>query len=451
MDDPGQTNILSQLLLLLFLTILNGFFASAEMAMVSTNKSKIKRLADKGNKKAKLVREFQLESTKFLSTIQIAITLAGFFSSASAATGLSEPLGIWLYNMFKISHSNKIAFIAVTLLLVLFNLIFGELVPKRIALHNPEGISMFSVRIIKIVSVVFTPLISFLTFSSNIVMKLIGMDEKDAVEKVTKEEIQAILKKGQLTGTLNKKEAEMINSIIEFNDKLAKEIMTPKVNVFAIDILQPIEKYLPELLDMKYSQIPVYEDDIDNIIGVLRVKDFIKVGAKKGFDNVDLKSILVDPYLVPESKNVGELHKEMQFSKIHFALLIDEFGGFAGLVSLKDLVEEVMGDLEVDDINPKIQKTDNSTYIIDGLITLSDLNEKLNLDISTENFETLSGFLTDLIGFVPKDDDDPTVEVNNLVFKVECVKNKRIDKVKLYIGKDKSDQEGTGEEKKPER
>lgn len=439
--DPAQTNILSQLLLLLFLTGINGLFASAEMAMVSTNKSKIKRIADKGNKKAKLVQEFQVESTKFLSTIQIAITLAGFFSSASAATGLSEPLGKWLFNTFNISHTNEIAFISVTLLLALFTLIFGELVPKRVALHNPESISLFSVRIIKVVSVIFTPIISFLTFCTNLVMKIIRMDEDDAVEKVTKEEIQAILKKGQSAGTLNKKEAEMINSIIEFNDKIAKEIMTPKINVFTIDNLQDIDKYLPELLDMKYSQIPVYEDDIDNIIGILRVKDFIKVGAKDGFNNVDLKSILVDPYLVPESKNVGELLKEMQLSKIHFAVLIDEFGGFAGIVSLKDLVEEVMGDLEDEDINPKVQKLDDSTYIIDGLITIDELNEKLNLNLYSDNYETLSGFLTELIGFIPKENDDPIVEQDHLVFKIKSVKRKRIDKVKLYIGKDKSTDE----------
>lgn len=439
--DPAQTNILSQLLILLVLTGINALFASAEMAMVSTNKSKIKRLADNGNKKAKLVQEFQVESTKFLSTIQIAITLAGFFSSASAATGLSEPLGTWLSNTFNISRTNEIAFITVTLLLALFTLIFGELVPKRVALHNPEGISLFSVRIIKVVSFVFTPVISFLTFCTNLVMKLIRMDEDDAVEKVTKEEIQAILKKGRAAGTLNKKEAEMINSIIEFNDQIAKEIMTPKINVFAIDNLQDIEKYLPELLDMKYSQIPVYEDDIDNIIGILRVKDFIKVGAKEGFDKVDLKSILVNPYLVPESKNVGELLKEMQLSKIHFAVLIDEFGGFAGIVSLRDLVEEVMGDLEDEEINPKIHKVDDSTYIIDGLITIDDLNEKLNLSLSSENYETLSGFLTELIGFIPKENDDPIVEQEHLVFKIESLKRKRIDKVKLYIGKDKSSDE----------
>lgn len=434
-DDPEEANMLSQILVLLLLTLVNAFFACAEMAMVSINKPKIKRLAEQGNKKARMVQEFQYEPTKFLSTIQIAITFAGFFSSASAATGLSVPLGSWLYALIPTSYAQEIAFVSVTLLLAMFTLIFGELVPKRIALQKPETISMFSVRIIKLVSVVFTPIISFLTFATSLVMKLLGSSQKNAEEKVSREEIKALVKRGQATGTLDNKEVEMINSIIEFNDKLAKEVMTPKVNVFAIDNFQPIDKYLPELLDMKYSSVPVYEDDIDNVIGVLKVKDFISEAVKKGFDNVELKPILVEPYLVPESKNVGELLKEMQLSKVHFAILIDEYGGFSGIVTLKDLVEEVMGDFEEDLIDPKVKKIDDSTYIIDGLITIDELNSKLDLDLGSNNYETISGLLIDLIGFIPKEHDDPTIEMDNLVFKIESIKRKRIDKVKLYIGK----------------
>ncbi len=443
-DDPGQTNILSQLIIVFILTGLNAFFAGAEMAMVSTSKSKIKRLADKGDKRAKLVQNFQEDETKFLSTIQIAITLAGFFSSGSAAASLTEPLGGFLNKVIGINfnYASKIAFVTVTLLLALFTLIFGELVPKRVALQNPDSFSLHSVKVVNVVSKIFTPLISFLTFSTNLVMKILRMDDEGAEEKVTKEEIKALIKKGQSTGTLNNKEVEMINSIIEFNNKTAKEIMTPKINVFAIDYLQPIDQYLPTLIEMEYSQIPIYEDDIDNIIGVMRTKDFLKAGLNQGYKNVDIKDILLEPYLVPESKNVGELLKEMQLSKIHFAILIDEFGGFAGIVSLKDLVEEVMGDLEDERIDPEIQKIDDSTYIVNGLITIDDLNDKLNLNLVSDNYETLSGYLIDIIGYIPKDGEGQTIEQDHLVFKIENIKKKRIDKVKLYIGKEeKQDKE----------
>lgn len=443
-DDPGQTNILSQLIIVFILTGLNAFFAGAEMAMVSTSKSKIKRLADKGDKRAKLVQNFQEDETKFLSTIQIAITLAGFFSSGSAAASLTEPLGGFLNKVIGINfnYASKIAFVTVTLLLALFTLIFGELVPKRVALQNPDSFSLHSVKVVNVVSKIFTPLISFLTFSTNLVMKILRMDDEGAEEKVTKEEIKALIKKGQSTGTLNNKEVEMINSIIEFNNKTAKEIMTPKINVFAIDYLQPIDQYLPTLIEMEYSQIPIYEDDIDNIIGVMRTKDFLKAGLNQGYKNVDIKDILLEPYLVPESKNVGELLKEMQLSKIHFAILIDEFGGFAGIVSLKDLVEEVMGDLEDERIDPEIQKIDDSTYIVNGLITIDDLNDKLNLNLVSDNYETLSGYLIDIIGYIPKDGEGQTIEQDHLIFKIENIKKKRIDKVKLYIGKEeKQDKE----------
>ena len=340
-----------------------------------------------------------------------------------------------MFKIFSIPYAERIAFVTVTLLLSLFTLIFGELVPKRVALQNPNAISLFSVRIIKFISVIMTPLTSFLTFSTNMVMKLLGSKEKHGEENVSKEEIKALIKRGQATGTLNKKEFEMINSIIEFNDKLAKEVMTPKIEVFSIDNLKPIDLYLPELLEMKYSSVPVYEDDIDNIIGVLKVKDFINVGVNNGFDKVDLKSILVEPYLVPESKNVGELLKEMQLSKIHFALLIDEYGGFSGIVTLKDLVEEVMGEFEEELKDPKIKKVDDSTYIIDGLLTIDELNSKLDLNLCSDNYETISGFLIDLIGFIPAESDDPIIELDHLVFRIKGMKRKRIDKVKLYIGK----------------
>lgn len=434
-DDPEGASILSQLFILLLLTLINGFFSCAEMAMVSIKKSEIKRLAEEGNKKAIMVQNFQYEPTKFLSTIQIAITFAGFFSSASAATGLSTPLGNWINRIFAITYAERIAFILVTLILALLTLIFGELVPKRIALQNPNGISLFSVRIIKLVSVLTTPIINFLTFCTNLVMKLLGSSTKNADEKVSKEEIKSLIKRGQTSGTLDKKEYEMINSIIEFNDKLAKEVMTPKVNVFTINILQPIDIYLPELLEIKYSRVPIYEDDTDNIIGVLNVKDYIKLAVKDGFNKVDLKSIMTEPFLVPETKNVGELLKEMQLSKNHFAILIDEFGGFAGIVTLRDLVEEVMGDFEEDFIDSKIKKIDNSTYLIDGLMTIDELNSKLDLNLCSDNYETISGLLIDLIGFIPKEHDNSTIEMDHLVFKLQSIKKKRIDKVKLYIGK----------------
>lgn len=437
MDDaePDAGQILMQLIILILLTLVNSFFACAEMAMVSVNKNKIRKYADEGRKSAKLVLQFLDEPTKFLSTIQVAITLAGFFSSAAAATGLSEPVGE-LLDKYNIAYGKQLSLILVTLVLSYFTLVFGELVPKRIALQKPEAISMFCVKPVRMVARIASPFIKLLTFSTNLLTKPFGLTEGNTEEMLSREEIKSLVKEGQVHGVLNKKEKEMINSIMEFDDKSAKEIMTPRINVFAIDINESKEEYMPELLNTKFSRIPVYEEDIDNIIGILFLKDFLKQAINKGFDHVDLRAILRKPYLVPESKVARDLFRELQLTKKQIAVLIDEYGGFSGIVTMEDLVEEIMGDIEdeYDQDGEKIKKLDENTYLIDGMVTIDELNNRLDLDLYSENYDTISGYLIEEIGSIPQERDDRVIEIENLVFRLVSVKHKRIDKVKLYIG-----------------
>jgi putative hemolysin len=438
--NPDAEKIIGQIIILVILTMINAFFACAEMAMVSVNKSKIKRLAEEGKRSAKLVIKFLDEPTKFLSTIQVAITLAGFFSSASAASGLSRPLGIWLSGM-NVPYGSQVSLVMVTLILSYFTLVFGELVPKKVALQKPEAISMFCVKPIKAVSKIAYPFIKLLTFSTNLVTMPFGMKEGNTEEILSREELISLVNEGQAHGVLNKKEKEMINSIMEFDEKIAKEIMTPRIKVFAIDISAPREEYLEELMRTKYTRIPVYEEDIDNVIGMLYIKDFLKEAVKHGYKNVDVRNIMKKPYLVPESKIIKDLFKELQQSKKQIAVLIDEYGGFAGIVTMEDLVEEVMGDIEdeYDPISFKVKKIDDSTYIIDGMTTIDELNIKLDLNLYSENYDTISGYLIDHMGSIPQEHDERTIEIDHLVFKLESVKNKRIDKVKLYIGKEEEE------------
>jgi putative hemolysin len=433
--DPDADKIVAQIMILAILTLVNAFFACAEMAMVSVNKNKIRRMAEEGKKSAKLVLRFLEEPTKFLSTIQVAITLAGFFSSASAAAGLSEPLGKWLQS-HNISYNNQISLVAVTLILSYFTLVFGELVPKKIALQKPEAISMFCVKPINIVSKIASPFIRLLTISTKLITKPFGMDEGNPEEILSREELISLVNEGQTHGVLNRKEKEMINSIMEFDEKIAKEIMTPRISLFAIDISEPKEEYLDKLMNTKYTRIPVYEEDIDNIIGIIFIKDFLKELVNKGRDKADIKSIIRKPYLVPESKVIKDLFRELQQSKKQIAVLIDEYGGLSGIVTMEDLVEEVMGDIEdeYDPVSVKIKKLDDSTYLIDGMATIDEINNKLDLDLYSENYDTISGYLIDHMGSIPMEKDDRSIEVEHLVFKLESVKHKRVDKVKLYIG-----------------
>ena len=432
--DPEPMSLVSQFILILVLTLLNAFFASAEMAIVSVNRNRIKMLADDGNKKASLLVDLLEEPNKFLSTIQVGITLAGFFSSASAATGISEVIGASL-SQLGIPYAQSISLVVITIILSYFTLVFGELVPKRIALQKSEQIAMLSVRPIVFVFKFSKPFVKLLSLSTNVLLRVIGMSDTDLEEKVSREEIKSLVDAGEEYGVINQIEKEMINSIFDFDDKLAKEVMTPRTEVYMINSKLPLS--IEELLEENYSRIPVYEGDMDNIIGILYLKDFLHEAYQVGFENVGIKKLLHRPYFVPECKNIDQLFKELQKSKRHLAVLIDEYGGFSGIVTIEDLIEEVMGDIndEYDDDEPFIRKIDNDTYIVNGLISIKELNDKLhlNLDEETEDYDTLGGFLINQIDYIPSETEECMVEYENLVFKIECVKDKRIEMVKIHI------------------
>ena len=432
--DPEPMNLVSQFILILLLTLLNAFFALAVMAIVSVNRNRIKMLADDGDKKASLLADLLEEPNKFLSTIQVGITLAGFFSSASAATGISEVIGASL-SQLGIPYAQSISLVVITLLLSYVTLVFGELVPKRIALQKSEQMAMLSVRPIVFVSKFAKPFVKLLSLSTNLLLRVIGMSDTDLEEKVSREEIKSLVDAGEEYGVINQIEKEMINSIFDFDDKLAKEVMTPRTEVYMINSQLPLS--IEELLEENYSRIPVYEGDIDNIIGVLYLKDFLHEAYQVGFENVNLKKLLHRPYFVPECKNIDQLFKELQKSKKHLAVLIDEYGGFSGIVTIEDLIEEVMGDIndEYDEDEPFIRKIDNDTYIVNGLISIKELNDKLhlNLDEETEDYDTLGGFLINQIDYIPSETEECMVEYENLLFKVQCVKDKRIETVKIHI------------------
>ncbi|BFK09378.1 hemolysin family protein [Faecalimonas umbilicata] len=432
--DPDGNSILFQLLFLAFLTLVNAFFAGAEMAVVSVNKNRIKVLADEGSKRAALLQTLFEDSTKFLSTIQVAITLAGFFSSASAATGISQVLGGWIAQ-FGIPYSNTIAVVVVTIILSYFTLVFGELVPKRIALQKAEAFSLFVVQPIYIISKVLSPFIKLLSLSTNGFLHLIGMKTENLEEAVSEEEIKKMLETGSENGVFNEIEKEMINSIFSFDDKTAKDVMVPRREVFAIDIEEPLEKILDEILETRHSRIPVYEEQIDNIIGILQVKDVMIEARKKSFEEVDIRALLKEAFFVPDGKSTDELFREMQKTKNRMAVLIDEYGGVSGILTVEDLVEEVMGEItdEHEEEVVELQKIGEKEYLLDGSILIEELNEKLNLKLETENYDTLSGYLIEELGYIPKDSGQCELDADGVHFKILEVKEKRIRKVWMKI------------------
>ncbi|WP_394916342.1 hemolysin family protein [uncultured Robinsoniella sp.] len=432
--DPGATQIALQLLFLVFLTFVNAFFAGAEMAVVSVNKNKIRRLADNGNKKAVLIQKLLEDSTKFLSTIQVVITFANFFSSASAASGISKILGSWM-SKFNVPFSETIALVIVTLLLSFVTLVLGELVPKRIALQKAEAFSLWSVKPIYIISKVMAPFIKLLSLSTNFILRLVGMKTENIEERVSEEEIKALLESGSEQGVFNEIEKEMITSIFSFDDKIAKDVMVPRKAVYAIDIEEPLEDYVDELLSSRHSKIPVYKEDIDNIIGVLHMKDFILAAKENTFTGVKIEEIMQEPYFVPESKNTDELFRDLQTKKNHMAILIDEYGGFSGIVTVEDLVEEVMGEINngYEEEEPEFVQVDEKTYVVDGQMLVDDLNDKLHLKLETENYDTMSGYMVEHLGYIPKDGTHPELKVDGVVLRVDQMEQKAIKKIKIML------------------
>lgn len=433
--DPTSTNIGIQFIIIAVLILVNAYFAASEMAIVSINKTKIHHLSEQGNKKAKIVERLLKEPTSFLSTIQVAITLAGFFNSASAATGLSKVFGDVLMG-WKIPFGESIAMIVITILLSFVTLILGELVPKRIALQKAESIAMACAGPILFISKVLSPFIKLLSFSTSLVLRILGMKDENIEESLSREEIRMMVESGQENGVFNETETEMINSIFEFDDILAVHIMTPRPDVFCIDIDDSMNEYFDELMEMHYTRIPVYEESIDNVIGILHIKDFVVEAYKVGFENVEIRKLLRKPHFVLETKNIDELFKEMQRLHQHIAILVDEYGGFSGIVTTEDLIEEIMGEIE-DEYDEQcehgIQKIDDFSYLIDGNVYLDDINEELMIHLESENHETLSGFLLDLLGEIPEEGQERTIEWDNCIFKVIEVKDKRLHKIELVM------------------
>ncbi|MGK0465084.1 hemolysin family protein, partial [Clostridium sp.] len=427
-------NIMAQFILIGILTLVNAYFASAEMAIVSLNKNKIKKLAEEGNRKAQLLVKFIEEPTKFLLTIQFGITIAGFVASASAARGISNNFEVYLNNL-NVPYSNQIALASITIGLTYIMIVFGELFPKRIAKQKSEAIAMVTVVPIFYISKLVVPFVWLLTASTNVLGEITGVNSKIIEEELSKEEIKSIIAVGQERGAINETAKKMINNIIEFDDKSAEEVMTPRTEVFLININDSVIEFLDELLEQKHSRVPVYDGDVDNIIGILHMKDFIIEARTNGFENVKIKDILHSPYFVNESKNIDELFRELKRAKNHMAVLIDEYGGFSGVVTTKDLIEEVMGNIEdeYDYDEPDIRKVDNNTYIVNGLLSIDELNDNLHLTLVSENYNTIGGFLVSLLGCIPKKNENKTIEYGNVIFKIEEVKERRIGKIKICI------------------
>ncbi|MGL5531921.1 MAG: hemolysin family protein, partial [Culicoidibacterales bacterium] len=349
---------------------------------------------------------------------------------------LSGVLGGYL-STFGIPYGESIALVGVTIILSYITLVFGELLPKRIALQNSEKVALFAATPIAYTLKILSPFVKLLTISTNVFVRIFGFSTQNLDEKVSREEIKSLIEVGQSHGVINDVEKEMMHNIFDFDEMSAREIMTPRPNVYAININEPFSEQLDELIHNQYSRVPVYDDDLDNIIGVLHIKDVLIAARKVGFEQIDLRRILQPALFVPERKKIDELFKELQAQKKHLAILVDEYGGFSGIVTLEDLIEEVMGEIEDEydeDVVP-IRKINETTYILDGLVPVHEVVEALELKLPTDSpdFDTISGFLVHLLGHIPTENSQEVVEYQDLTFTIKKIRDKRIASVELKV------------------
>ena len=425
--------MITQIAILVILIGLNAFFAASEIAFIALNDTKIEKQAKEGNKKAKQIEKMLETPSKFLSTIQIGITLAGFLSSAFASDAFASKLAPVLNNMIPIGINiwQNISILIITIILSFFTIVFGELVPKRLAMKHYEKIAFATIGIIRTISIITAPFVKLLSVTTNAISKIFGVGENEE-EIVTEEEIKMMVDQGKEDGTIQEDEKEYINNVFEFNDIVASEIMTHRTDMFAVDINTGANELLEEIIkdDCKHSRIPVYDETVDEIKGILYVKDIIKNMGKKTFK---IKNIMKEAYFVSQNKLINELFKEMQKNKKQMAIVVDEYGGTAGLITMEDILEEIVGDIfdEYDEFEEEYEKIDDKTYIISGKMPIYDVNKLLNSNIPEGDYDTLSGYLQEELGRIPTDEENPIIETKELTFKIEEYEDKRIIKVKI--------------------
>ena len=437
---PGETvgSLWFDLILIFILVFINAFFSATEMAVIAQNDNKIRQMAEKGHASAKKLLHFVDNKSRFLSTIQIGVTLAGFLSSAFAADKIAGRIYLAVDPLGQNASLRTLFVILFTFVLSYITLVLGELVPKRLALRNPEGLAMSVAPILRVVDFIFYPFTKLLEWSGNGVMRLLGIDPKETGDRVTEEEIRILAQAGAGSGDLQEEEALLIDNIFAFDDKYVSEIMTPRVSVVAIPLDLGYEETLKLVAGACYSRFPVYDEDIDDIVGVLIAKDLLRVATGNSAKDFSLQSIMRQAYFIPEGKKIDVLFREMKQQRITMAVVVDEYGGTEGIVTLEDLLEEIVGEIEDEFDPPETSVTVNSdgSYVFSGLLTPAEAGRyvpELDQLKEDDDYDTIAGFVLSLLGHIPEADERPVAIYDNLKFTVLEMADRRIARIKLEI------------------
>lgn len=438
MDDPDPGNIIFKLVLLLVLILVNAFFAMSEIAIITLNDTKLKKAAEEGDKKSLSILKLTENPSGFLSTIQIGVTLAGFLTSASASESFSTPLANWLWNVCTTGTTatpawlQSTATVLITIIMSYFSLVLGELTPKRIAMQASEQISYKIVGILLFFKSLFKPVVKLLTVSTNLLVRMLGYDPNASEENVTEEEIRMMVDAGEEKGVIEESQKEMINNIFDFDDVPVLDVMTHRTEMEAVEISDKIEDVVKLGCEKGYSRIPVYEDELDNIKGILYVKDLLPYVGKSMPAGKKISRMMREANFVPESKRCGDLFKEMTEKHVQMMIVSDEYGAVSGLVTIEDLLESIVGNIqdEYDNEEQDFVKVNDTTFNFDGTTNIDEVEEQLDLKFPEGEYDTLGGFIMSELGHIPTEEEKAEVTFGGYSFKVLEVEERRIETVR---------------------
>ncbi|WDT65970.1 hemolysin family protein [Companilactobacillus crustorum] len=399
--DSSGASLSGQLILIIVLTILNAFFAAGEMAIVSLDKTSVEEKAKNGSRKAKKILKLINEPNNFLSTIQVAITLAGFLSSASAALALGT--GIVPSMIGNFYGSQEVSIVIITIILSFFTLVLGEMYPKRVALQRPYEVASFTKPIISFFGMILRPFVWLMNGAISLLMKITPIDFSKKDQPMTRNEMIATLRESRNNGAINSDEYQMLQGIIQFGDKTAREIMVPRMDTFMIDINDPVDENIDAILAQPYSRIPVYGGDKDNVIGIIHIKDLLKKSREIGFEHISLKALMKEPLFIPEATNIDSLLLKMRSTQTQISMVVDEYGGIVGLATIEDILEEIVGEIddEYDPVTKNFQRLGSNKFSVVGLMTIEDFDELFEEDIHVEDVDTIAGYLIMNLGEIP--------------------------------------------------
>ncbi|HEL2382420.1 TPA: HlyC/CorC family transporter [Streptococcus suis] len=434
MEDPGSQTIHLQILLLLLLTLLNAFFSASEMALVSLNRSRVEQKAAEGEKKYIRLIQVLENPNNFLSTIQVGITFISILSGASLANDLGAVFAKWLGNS---TTAQTAGYWLALAMLTFVSIVLGELYPKRIAMNMKENLAVVTAPVIIFLGKIVSPFVWLLSAATNLISRITPMNFDDADEQMTRDEIEYILTKSEQT--LDAEEIEMLQGVFSLDELMAREVMVPRTDAFMVDIEDDTDTIMAAILKQNFSRIPVYDGDKDNIIGLIHTKKILSESFSNGFDNLNIRRIMQEPLFVPETIFVDDLLKSLRNTQNQMAILLDEYGGVAGLVTLEDLLEEIVG--EIDDETDKteifVREIAENTYIVQGNMTLNDFNEHFDTELESDDVDTIAGYYLTGVGTIPSQEEKVTFEVDSkdhhLVLINDKVKNGRVTKLKLFI------------------